>query len=184
MNKKIICFDVDGTFLKYSTWALFWKGVNSTLDAPIENYRNYFFNKINYSTYLETSIFQVNSIAKDKRKKEYISSIFQDLNIKPNRIEVLEYIKSLGYKTYFISGCFPAAAESLVNHLYNRNLIEKDNYFHPKLVFDKKNYLIQIEDLPEDLHTGEDYKVKSIKYIIKKENVKIEDILYIGDVLN
>lgn len=172
---KLVCFDVDGTLIDnvvYS-WELFHEHLKTDKERRAKA-RDLFFNgKISYP---EWALHDINLWKEKGAKKQDLINAIKSLKVMDGALETINELKKKGIKLVVISGSINIIPETLIpnfNELF-------DYIYLNKLFFDEKGNIVNVKVTEFDL----DGKADALKKIIKKEGLKLEECIFIGDHLN
>ena len=174
MKYKLVCFDVDGTLidnLEYS-WKIFHDYFQVD-QARREKAKKAFYNhKI---TYLEWAQHDINLWVEKKAKKEDFIKAIKHANLKlmEGAAETLSELKKRGLKLAIISGSLSVILEYFIPN-YKEIF---DHIFLSWIDFDEKGSIKKIKATSFDM----EHKATALKQIAEKENLKLEECVFIGD---
>jgi phosphoserine phosphatase len=176
MNKyKLVCFDVDGTLIDNITfsWQLFHDYFQTDKHRR-EDARNKFMNgDISYLQWAEHDI----GLWKEKNaKKEDFFKAMGPLKLMEGTLDTLQTLKKNGLKLAVISGSINILLEKFIPD-FNEFF---DDVFISRIYFDEKGYISKVEATEFDM----DKKAEALRKIAKKENIMLEECVFIGDYLN
>ena len=172
---KLVCFDVDGTLIdnvKFS-WNIFHDYFKVDMERR-ENARNDFFNgKISYLQWAQHDI----SMWKEKgaRKQDFLKAI-EHLSLMNGAMETLQELKKNNLKLAIISGSMNILLEKFIPN-YNELF---DDVFLSKIYFGEDGKITSIEPTEFDIEK----KAEALKQIAKRENIRLEECVFVGDYLN
>lgn len=173
---KIICFDVNGTLVDWNSWDLFAEDkpeIKQEIDSILGKLRKKEIRKNEFWKELSNAFKKTG-----KANREYICDVWmKECEMKKGAEEVICYLKNKGYKIYLISCSID---------LYLQCLVDKfglDGYYAGSyFVFDEKEDLLEIRSRCAD--NDKEFKEESLVDIMKREEVKAEEIIHIGDAEN
>ena len=172
---KLVCFDVDGTLIdnvKFS-WNIFHDYFKVDMERR-ENARNDFFSgKISYLQWAQHDI----SMWKEKgaRKQDFLKAI-EHLSLMNGAMETLQELKKNNLKLAIISGSMNILLEKFIPN-YNEFF---DDVFLSKIYFGEDGKITSIEPTEFDIEK----KAEALKQIAKRENIRLEECVFVGDYLN
>ncbi len=172
---KLVCFDVDGTLIdnvKFS-WNLF-HDYFQTDEHRREDARNKFFNgHISYLQWAEHDI----SMWKEKnaRKVDFFKAL-EPLSLMNGALETLQELKKNGIKLAIISGSLNVVLEKFIPDYHEFF----DDVFLSTIYFDDSGDILKTSVTEYDI----DKKAEALKLIAKRENIKLEECVFVGDYLN
>lgn len=172
---KLACFDVDGTLIdnvKFS-WNIF-HDYFQTDQHRREDARNKFFN--GNITYLQWAEHDINMWKEKDAKKEDFFKAMGHLSLMNGAMETLKELKKQGVKLAIISGSLNVVLEKFIpNH---REFF--DDVFLSRIYFDEDGNIERVEATEFDMER----KAEALKLIAKRENIKLEECVFVGDYLN
>lgn len=175
MKYKLVCFDIDGTLIDnvvYS-WELFHDYFKTDKQKRIKARDLFFEGKI---TYKEWALHDINLWKEKGAKKQDLIKAIKHLKLMNGALETIDELKKKGLKLAVISGSVNIIPETLIP---NFNQIF-DDIFINKLHFDKDGNIVDVEVTDFDM----DEKPVALRKIVKRENIKLEECVFIGDHLN
>jgi|SRR3989338_2545323 len=172
---KLVCFDVDGTLIdnvKFS-WNLF-HDYFQTDKHKREDARNKFFNgNISYLQWAEHDINMWRE--KNAKKKDFLKAL-DSLSLMNGAMETLRELKKNGIKLAIISGSLNIVLEKFIpNHSEFF-----DDVFLSRIYFDSEGSIEKVEATEFDM----EMKAEALKRIAKRENINLEECVFVGDYLN
>ena len=172
---KLVCFDVDGTLIdnvKFS-WNIFHDYFKVDMKRR-ENARNDFFNgKISY---LQWAWHDINMWKEKGAKKEDFLKAIEGLSLMNGAMETLQELKKNNLKLAIISGSMNILLEKFIPN-YNNFF---DDVFLSKIYFGEDGKITSIEPTEFDIEK----KAEALKQIAKRENISLNECVFIGDYLN
>ncbi|MAH32992.1 hypothetical protein CL615_01230 [archaeon] len=172
---KLVCFDVDGTLVdnvKFS-WQVFHDYFQTDEKKRQEAKNNFFNGKISYKEWAEQDI----GMWKEKNmKKEDFFKAMGSLRLMKGAKEVLDELKSRGMKLAIISGSMNVVLEKFIPD-YKEIF---DDVFLSWIYFDENGSITKVEATEFDIEK----KAIALRQIADKENIKLEECVFVGDFLN
>ena len=174
MKYKLICFDVDGTLIdniEYS-WQLFHDYFKTDQQIRAKAKEAFFKKKITYKEWAEHDIQMW--VKKNAQKNDFIDAI-RNSNIKlmKGAMETITALKNEGLKLAIISGSINIMLHVLLPDYENMF----DYIFLSKIHFDQTGKISKIDATEYDM----DGKALALKEIVKRENIKLKECVFIGD---
>jgi len=169
---KIICFDVNGTLVEENSWEIFTQG-DKLIEKEIEEiFKEYYSSKKSIDDAWAELVLL---LKKTGRANRNVMSNCGDkaTTYKDGAKEVIEYLKGKGYKIYLISCSIDIHLECMVKSLKIDGF-----YAGSHLIFDD---LGELEKISSECIKGREYKKDKLKELAEKENINIEDIIFVGD---
>lgn len=170
-NKKIICFDINGTLMDGSSWAMFEDSIETRneLKSLVKNYSAKQFTLEGLWDAM-VGIFRKTGHA----NKDFIHNFWKDnLDLKPGARELMEYLKNKGYKIYLISCSVDVCAEAIANGLGLQGFFTGSH-----LIFDDSDELMKIDsECKRDNH----FKRDKLTELSQAEGVDFKDMVFVGD---
>lgn len=166
-EKKVICFDANGTIIDEDTWAMF-DVEKSEIDGLIDNYEK---GKMTIAELWEgmVKIFRRTGQA----TREFIYGYWKShCNLREGAEDLIRYLKGKGYKIYLVSCSIEPCLEIITENL------GLDGFFAGShLRFDREEMLEKIDSECTDKF----FKVRKVEEIAKREGVSVKDIFFVGD---
>jgi phosphoserine phosphatase len=176
---KLVCFDVDGTLIDFPpndpkfSWQVF-HDYFQTDEHRREDARNKFLNgKISYLEWAEHDIGMWKEM--NSKKNDFLKAI-ESLRLMNGALETLQKLKKNGLKLAVISGSINIVLEKFIPNY--KELF--DDVFLSRIYFDEKGSIVKIEPTEFDMKK----KAEALKQIAKRENIKLEECVFVGDYLN
>lgn len=169
---KIICFDVNGTLVEENSWEIFTQG-NELMEKEINDIFESYFSK---KKPIDDVWAEVVALLKKEGRanKSFLSSCGSyATTLKEGAREIIEYLKNKGYKIYLVSCSIDIHLECIVNDLGIDGF-----YAGSHLTF---NSFGELEKITSECIKGKEYKTEKIKELAEKENINIEEIIFVGD---
>ncbi len=172
---KLVCFDVDGTLIdnvKFS-WQVFHDYFQTDKHRR-ENVRNKFLSgKISYLEWAEHDIGMWKEM--NAKKNDFLKAM-EPLKLMDGAMETLLELKKNGLKLAVISGSINIVLEKFIPN-YNEFF---DDVFLSRIYFDEKGNIVKIEPTEFDMIK----KAEALRHIAKREKIKLEECVFVGDYLN
>jgi len=169
---KIICFDVNGTLVEENSWGIFTCG-DELIEKEIEEiFSNYYSGK----TLIDNAWKELVAVLKrtGKANRDFVYNCWDKNNtFKEGTEEIIDYLKNKGYKIYLISCSIDIYLECIVKRFAIEGF-----YAGSHLLFDS---LGELEKITSDCIKGGGFKERKLKELAEKENVNLEDIVFVGD---
>jgi len=172
MKYRLVCFDVDGTLVDnvvYS-WDIFHDHFKVDMKRR-ENARKQFFEgKISYEEWALHDI----SLWREKgaKKTDFVDAI-RHLKLMEGATETIRELRKRNLKLAIISGSVDIILDSLMPD-YTKYF---DDVFLNRLVFDKNGRIADIKITPFDIYG----KAEAMKIVAKRENLRLDECVFIGD---
>jgi len=170
--KKIICFDVNGTLIEENSWGIFTQG-DELIEKEIEEiFNGYYSGKILIDDAWGKLVVVLRRTG--RANKDFVFNCWdQASTFKDGTEEVIKYLKDKGYKIYLISCSIDVYLDCMV-----KKLALDGFYAGSHLIFDS---LGELEKITSDCVKGREFKKEKLKELSEKENVSVEDIIFVGD---
>ncbi|UMX47804.1 MAG: HAD-IB family phosphatase [Candidatus Nealsonbacteria bacterium DGGOD1a] len=173
-NKKLICFDVDGTLTENkSSWAF----LTGNLGCPVEKVVEIYEKTENGSMPFEEGVDCLEKMyfESGKASKQNIQDIFNKISLRDDAKETVDYLKQSGYGVYLISGSIDLYLDIVAQK------VEADGFFgHASFDFDNSGALAKINYGREQGPT----KARQIKELSRKLDVPDRQVIFVGDSRN
>lgn len=174
MKYKLVAFDVDGTLIDniiYS-WELFHNFFEVDPKKRMDTKESYYKGEISYIDWAKHDIGMW--IEKKKSKKDFFNALnHNDAKLMAGALEVLQRLKKAGIKLAIISGSLDIIPEYFIPNY--RDIF--DYVFLSKLIFDKRGMLVGSEPTEYDMIK----KLDALQKIARKENISLNECVFIGD---
>lgn len=172
---KLVCFDVDGTLidnLKFS-WQIFHDYFQTDRHKR-EDARNKFFGgEITYRQWAEHDI---NLWREANAKKQDFLNAAGHLRLMEGAMETLNELKNRGIRLAIISGSLSIMLEKFMPDYENFF----DDVFISRIYFDEGGSISSVEATEYDM----DGKALALRKIAERENISLNDCVFVGDYLN
>ena len=172
---KLICFDVDGTLVdnvKFS-WQIFHDYFQTDKHRREDAKKKFFNGEI---TYLEWAEHDINLWKGKNAKREDFLDAIKNLKLMKGAMETLQELKKRGFKLAIISGSLNIILEKFIPN-YEKFF---DDVFLSRICFDEDGNIIKVQATEFDM----DAKALALKKIAERENISLEECVFIGDYLN
>jgi len=176
---KLVCFDVDGTLIDFPqdhpkfSWQVF-HDYFQTDEHRREDARNKFLNgKISYLGWAEHDIGMWKEV--NARKEDFFKAM-EPLKLMNGAMETLQELKRNNLKLAVISGSINVVLEKFIpnyNEIFNA-------VFLSRIYFDEEGNIAKVEATEFDM----DKKAEALKQIAKREKIRLEECVFVGDYLN
>ncbi len=172
MSYKLVCFDLDGTIIDETVFV--WQTIHEHLATDTqrrENARRRFLEKeISYEEWAQHDIMLWEE--KGATKKEIMKAI-ELLRLMKGARETLEALRSAGLKLAIISGSLNIAVEKVLPE-YEQVF---SHVYLNKIHFDEHGHIDTIIPTEHDM----EHKAAALLEICKKEGIRPEECVFIGD---
>jgi len=169
MKPKIVFFDCDGVLITSNTWTKILDLVNFPKDLEQKLWNNYYSGKIDFKSWINA---QTVYFKKYFNKKLYIEEVINKIELNPEAIEIVAFLKSQNIPVAIISSgeyeYVKATAEKLDIKLFRVN-----TYYR----FDEKGKFTKMDFLHDDPIS----KVIQVREICEQFKCLPEETLFIGD---
>jgi HAD superfamily phosphoserine phosphatase-like hydrolase len=170
-NKKLICLDVDGTLTNIkSSWLVVTETLGCSVDEVLSYYGGAMAGKIPFAEGEErvAEIFR----SSGKATKEFIGKIFEKEPLKPEAVELVEYLKRDGYDIWLVSGSVDIHVQAVAKQIGAVGF-----YAHASLEFDQQGILSKIN------YGGDQcpWKAGVVRELAAKYNIPVKEIIFVGD---
>jgi len=175
MKYKLVCFDIDGTLIDnvvYS-WELFHDYLKTDKQKRVEARNLFFKGKISYK---EWALHDISLWREKGAKKQDLVKAIKHLKVMNGALETINELKKKGLKLAVISGSVNIIPETLIPN-FNQVF---DDIFINRLYFDKDGNIVDVEVTEFDI----DEKAVALRKIVERENIKLEECVFVGDHLN
>ncbi len=175
MKYKLVVFDLDGTIV--DDVIFIWQTLHDHFKTDKKE-RQWAIDQFHSKklTYHDWAMYDFTLFKKAGALKKDFLDAFEPLKLIPNALETLKTLKKKGVKLVVISGSLNLVIEKLIpNHkeLFDYVLI---NEIH----FNKDGTLKQMIPTKYDF----EHKLTGLKTITEKENIKLEECVFVGDHYN
>ncbi len=171
---KLICFDVDGTLVKArSSWETLNIGLGCPTECLDEIYQKTESGQMSFAEGVK--ILEDMYIGSGRASEVFIRGLFDQISLKHDARETIEYAKQKGYRVYLISGAIDIFVEAVAKKA------GADGYFaHASLEFDRAGNFSKIKYSSGQVVT----KIARIKELSEKYRVPASEMIYVGDGIN
>ncbi|MCK9446339.1 HAD-IB family phosphatase [bacterium] len=169
---KIICFDVNGTLVEENSWEIFTQG-DKLIEKEIEEIFKEYYSR---NKSIDDAWNELVTLLKKtgRANKNFISNCGNSATTyKDGAKEIIEYLKEKGYKIYLISCSIDIHLKRMVEDLRIDGF-----YAGSHLMFDD---LGELEMISSECVKGKEYKKDKLNELAEKENINIEDMIFVGD---
>ncbi|HTH92945.1 MAG TPA: HAD-IB family phosphatase [Candidatus Paceibacterota bacterium] len=170
MDKKLICFDLDGTLTAQSTWEAF----NTALGISVEDDQRLFLQYKEGSLEYGDWITELMRLYKEHPPvtRTDIEQIATTIAPRPESQKAIEDAKAKGYHIIAIAGAVDVMAQSLATRLGIEELFTAN-----KAVFNENDELITIEDSGHE----RDAKLSLLKQYCDTNGYTLSEVICVGD---
>jgi HAD superfamily phosphoserine phosphatase-like hydrolase len=171
INKKIVCFDVDGTFVDGISWYILTEGLGCKKEEHEKIYRDCLDGKITFKEG-ESQLVKLYQ-QKGQANYETINQIFANVELREEVFNLMIHLREKGYLVYLISGAIDLYVQKIAEK------IQANGWFaNSSLGFDDQGNLIKL-----NYRDGQG-KVKLDQLISLADKLKLDlkkDIYVVGD---
>jgi len=170
-NKKLICFDIDGTLVDNKTsFVTLIEGLGCPVDKVLSIYGAVMAGKISFPE----GEAQVSGIIRSSGKAtmEFVQKILEKDPIKEESFEVIKYLKNIGYDIWLVSGAIDIRAGAVAKKIGATGF-----YAHSSLEFDGQGVFTKIN------YGGDQnpWKAGIVKKLASENGIHAVDIVFVGD---
>lgn len=170
MNKKLICFDLDGTLTPHSTWLAFNTRLGISKEDDTRLFNEYLKEKLEYKAWTAelVRLYKQNVPV----TKEQLQAVADEIILRADAIDTIAAAKKKGYRVVVISGAVDVMAERVLARL------GIDEYFAAsKAIFNDKNELVGLEDMGDERPA----KLKLFEELCKENHIDPTEAIMVGD---
>lgn len=169
-QKKLICFDLDGTLTRVSSWETF----NTMLGiSPEEDKRLFDLYIGGHHTYKEWIVEIMNQYSQnDKVTRQQIEELANNLSLREGAEELISFAKNKGYQVIIVSGSIDVVTKVIAAKLNVREYFSTN-----KAIFNKDDEFIEIETMGDERES----KLLLLREYCLKNGIDIEDVIAVGD---
>jgi HAD superfamily phosphoserine phosphatase-like hydrolase len=170
-NKKIICFDIDGTLVDGISWYILTVG----LECEKEDHEKIYQDCLDRKTSFSEGEIRLVELYKNagNANLQTIKNIFDDVKLREGAVDLVKYLKKKGYLIYLISGAIDLYVEEVAKK------VQADGWYaNSSLEFDEKWNLIKLH------YRDNQGKVKldQLESLVRKLKVDMKsDVYFVGD---
>ncbi|MCX8147279.1 MAG: HAD family phosphatase [Candidatus Woesearchaeota archaeon] len=171
-NKKLICFDLDGTIIDKTNniWISICEGLGADKERKQVGSKKFFSKLITYDQWIEHDVM----LWKEKGvTRQRIIDIIKNLKLMEGTEETLNELKKKGFKIGVISDSLDIVLEVLLPN-YKEIF---DDVFINKLFFNEKGEIIGWKATKYAM----EMKGNGLKRIAEKEGISLADCIFVGD---
>ena len=167
---KLVCFDLDKTLIHQNSWYNLNLALGVTEEEDQRLFEQYQEGKLSYNDWTKKLL---NIFLKNKRANlKFITDTLSNYSFDSKAVEVVNYIKSKGYKVALISGSIDILVNLVAKEL-KIDLAQATNTF----IFDKANNLKDINSMGDDKTA----KLSVLEGFCKKLKINISECACVGD---
>jgi len=173
-NKKLICFDVDGTLVDNKTsFVTLIEGLGCPIGEVLSIYNDAMTGKISFPEGER----KVGGIIQSSGRatKGFVEKILEKDPVKEESFEVVEYLKNIGYDIWLVSGAIDIWVAAVAKKIGAAGF-----YAHSSLEFDGQGVFAKIN------YSGDQnpWKAKIVQKIAVDNGIPVSDIIFVGDGAN
>jgi len=170
-EKKLICFDVDGTLVEDKTsFITLIKGLGCPLGEIMAIYRNAMAGKVSFEEAQArvSEIFRTSELA----NREYIVQIFSQIALKPGAVELIGWLKKKGYEVWLVSGAIDTHVADVAGRIGASGYCA-----HSSLEFDENGRFRRINYSSNQ----NPWKAKVVAGLAQARQIHPADVYFVGD---
>jgi HAD superfamily phosphoserine phosphatase-like hydrolase len=170
-NKKIVCFDIDGTLVDGISWYILTEGLGCSVASHEKIYRDAPDGKISFS---EGEKQLVEFYQKGgKANLQTIKKIYSNVQLRTETIGLIDYLKKKGYLIYLISGAIDSYAEKIAKK------VQADGWYaNSSLEFDENGNLTKLHYRDSQSRV----KLEQLESLVAKLKLDMKsDVYFVGD---
>lgn len=167
---KVIVFDVDGTLTDRITWYQVTEKLGGSTARHADLFMRYLNDELSYNA-LKKKLFKVWEHNGPIHRSQ-LKTIFEEIHIKGEAIDVINKLQARGYKICLISGSIRMFIEILA-----QKFGIKYHYGNSRLIFNKDGYWVDLDYTRAESRL----KVEQLHQMLEKTGLSTEDCIAIGD---
>ncbi|MCU0653566.1 MAG: HAD-IB family phosphatase [Candidatus Pacebacteria bacterium] len=176
MNRKIVCFDVDGTLTEVKSS---WEELTRGLALPADEISEIYYRTEDGSMSFAEGEKRLKDIflTCENANREYITGLFEKMPLRKDAPGLINYLKSNDYLVYLVSGTIDMYVEMIAKQLNPDGFMSCWSFD-----FDKQNALSDIGYLGgvNQKHMKANY----LRGLSKDHGIPVNEIFYAGDSSN
>jgi phosphoserine phosphatase len=172
---KAVVFDIDGTLTRDISWVKLTTEIGGSLEFNDEVIKKWETDELTESEAREKLIENWSKAGK-ATKKEFVS-ILQNISLREDAKEVVDYLKNKGYVVIMITGSFDLYAQ-----IVGEKLDVKEWFANTVLMWDEDGSLLDVQTCKDS--EAQNRKVDFFKAFCDKNNLKINECVAVGDSSN
>jgi phosphoserine phosphatase len=172
-EKKIACFDIDGTLVEGVSWLLLTSGLGCLPKDHLDIFRRA---KEGIITFVEGEK-QLTQLWREKGQaiKEKVRKVFSETDLIPGAVQTINRLKQNGWSVYLMSGAIDIYVEEVAKK------VKADGWFaNSTLDFDRGGKLSAIHYRDNQGRV----KFEQLRELAAKLRVPITDIIFVGNGAN
>jgi len=170
MQKKLICFDLDGTLIDdiVSIWITLHDAFGVCPEKRKQHYLDFKNRRITYHQWFATDVQAWKTLG--KKRQDFLDIIY-NLQVMRGTQETLDTLKDRGHLLAIISGSLNIVVETLLpDHLFKAVLINQ-------IFFDAEGHIEKAVPTPYDM----EHKADGMLRVARENNIPRERCVFIGD---
>jgi len=170
MNKKLLCFDLDGTLTQYSTWEAFNVLLGITPQEDLDLFNLYKEGNLEYNDWIMelVKMYKENSVV----TKSDIEAVAEDIALRPEAQNAVDDAKAKGYHIILLSGALDVMARNIAARLGIGEWFAAN-----KIVFNSQDEMVDIEHSDHE----RDAKLLLLKEFCLKNDYELAEVIAVGD---
>ncbi|MES2225146.1 MAG: HAD-IB family phosphatase [Patescibacteria group bacterium] len=170
MDKKLICFDLDGTLTQYSTWEAFNTRLGITPEDDQRLFSLYKEGGLAYKDWMLELIktYKENGVV----SKHDIETMAEDIALRPEAQAAIDTAKAKGYQVILLSGSVDVIAKAIAARLGIGEWFSTN-----KAVWNESHELVDIETMGDE----RDAKVLLLTEFCLKNDYELSEVIAVAD---
>jgi HAD superfamily phosphoserine phosphatase-like hydrolase len=170
MNKKLICFDLDGTLTQFSTWESFNARLGITPEDDQRLFELYKEGSLAYRDWIVELVktYKENGVV----TKHDIEAMAEDIALRPDAQHAVDSMKEKGYRVILVSGAIDIVTRNVAERLGIGEWFSTN-----KAVWNGQQELIDIETMGDEREA----KLLLLKEFCLKNDYALEEVVAVAD---